>query len=53
MKCCLCGNEIEVNLLSGWSDGNNAMPLAEGRCCDMCDVLVIQERIKRSLEERK
>ena len=52
MKCCLCGNEIEVNQLSGWADGNNAMPLKDGRCCDVCDVLVIKERIKRIRERR-
>jgi len=50
MKCCLCGCEIEVNQLSGWSQGNNAMPLAEGRCCDLCNTLVIQERIRRVME---
>ena len=53
MKCCLCGEAIEVNFLSGWADGNNAMPLADGRCCDNCDMLVIRERIKISLENRK
>ena len=53
MKCCLCGCEIEVNALSGWSHGNNAMPLADGRCCDMCNVKVIQERIRLIQEERK
>ena len=52
MKCCLCGEEIEVNGLSGWADGNNAQPLADGRCCDLCDMKVIQERIKRIQESR-
>ena len=53
VKCCLCGEAIEVNFLSGWSQGNNAMPLADGRCCDMCNNDVIQERIKRVMEARK
>lgn len=52
MKCCLCGEEIEVNPLSGWDGGNNAQPLADGRCCDMCDGKVILERI-RIAEGRK
>ena len=52
-KCCLCGEEIEVHALSGWAEGNNAMPLKEGRCCDDCNMLVVQERIKRIMEARR
>lgn len=40
MKCCLCGMDIE-----GY--GNNAEPLEKGRCCDLCNVIVIDERIRR------
>ena len=36
--CCLCGCKIE-----GW--GNNALPLKEGTCCDVCNMQVIQARI--------
>lgn len=36
MKCCLCGNEIEV--VGNWKEGNNAIPLEDGRCCDKCNV---------------
>ena len=36
MKCCLCGNDIEVK--PWWDQGNNAQPLADGRCCDVCDM---------------
>ena len=39
--CVLCEAEI-----IGY--GNNAEPLAEGRCCDECDAKVILERIKRA-----
>lgn len=37
--CCLCGSKIE-----GW--GNNAMPLKNGRCCDVCNMKVIDVRLK-------
>ena len=38
-KCCLCGEKYV-----GW--GNNAEPLAEGECCDMCNITrVIPARI--------
>ena len=36
--CCLCGDEIK-----GY--GNNAEPLAEGRCCDRCNDNVLTFRI--------
>lgn len=33
--CCICGNEILPNPLSGWRHGNNAQPIDEGRCCEV------------------
>ena len=36
-KCVLCDKEF-----AGY--GNNAQPLAEGLCCDACNVDVINER---------
>ena len=46
MKCCLCNNQIEVEI-SGWSEGHNAQPLAEGRCCSECnDFDVIPARMQ-------
>lgn len=36
--CVLCGEEFE-----GY--GNNAAPLAEGICCDSCNVEVVKKRI--------
>lgn len=33
--------------------GNNAEPLARGRCCDECNTLVIVERIRRLKEKAK
>lgn len=54
MKCCLCNQEIQPHPLSKWDKGNNAQPLAEGRCCDDCDqTKVIPERIKQYLEAQK
>jgi hypothetical protein len=35
MKCVLCENEI-IPDAAGWGMGNNAQPLADGRCCDDC-----------------
>jgi len=37
-ECVLCGKNY-----SGF--GNNAMPLAAGRCCDKCNILVIMARL--------
>ena len=50
--CCLCGAPLEIKRTPAgevyWRDGNNAQPLAEGRCCDACnDTRVLPERIRR------
>ena len=39
MKCILCQREIKGR-------GNNARPLAEGICCDLCNNKVVEFRIK-------
>lgn len=44
MKCCLCGDELKVEALSGWDSGNNAQPVMEGRCCDECNMRVVIPR---------
>ena len=47
MKCIICIEEIEVEI-SGFSEGHNAQPLAEGRCCSECnDFAVLPARIKQ------
>ena len=28
-----------------WYEGNNALPLADGRCCNTCNGLVVAQRI--------
>jgi hypothetical protein len=46
MKCCLCGNDIEIK--HGWKEGNNALPLKDGRCCDACNLRkVLPARFKK------
>ena len=41
MICVICKNEIEEQYTEDgimyWDQGNNAEPIAEGRCCDKCD----------------
>ena len=49
IECVLCGHLIDRKMHEGkvyWTEGNNAQPLADGRCCDMCDcILVIPSRM--------
>lgn len=37
--CVICGKEFD-----GY--GNNAEPVADGACCDSCNMLVITERLR-------
>jgi hypothetical protein len=39
IKCVLCETEFE-------GFGNNAQPLAEGQCCDDCNLKVIKKRLE-------
>lgn len=41
MKCVICGDAIPTHPLNGWSEGNNAQPVHEGRCCDDCNAMVV------------
>jgi hypothetical protein len=55
-KCCLCNENIEVvRSLCGevaWTEGHNADPLAEGRCCDTCNwTKVVPARIHAACTE--
>lgn len=53
MKCSICFCEIPVHPLSGWSEGNNAQPVNNGRCCDGCnDAVVIPARLRLMFEAR-
>lgn len=45
MKCCICRREIPAK--GDWTGGNNAEPVANGRCCDECnDNFVIPARLQ-------
>ena len=47
MKCAICNKEYE-----GY--GNNADPIAQGRCCDACNSMyVIPARLKQLKVEKK
>lgn len=51
MKCCLCGGEIRP--VGDWTEGNNAEPAAEGRCCDECNsMIVIPMRLAEMMRRR-
>jgi len=48
MKCCICKGEIQAHSHNGkvyWSEGHNAQPLVDGRCCDSCNGFVVGFRI--------
>lgn len=45
LTCVLCDAEITKNA-HGWAGGNNAAPLAEGRCCDDCNWTVLAARVR-------
>jgi hypothetical protein len=49
MKCSICGKKILPNAF-GWDKGNNAYPVNDGRCCDLCNTTVV---IPVRLAERK
>lgn len=44
--CCLCEKQYELF-------GNNADPLAKGRCCDVCNVKVVMYRIKMAADANR
>lgn len=48
MKCSICNKNIKKDPLSGWSGGNNAQPVNNGRCCSDCNIhIVIPMRLMR------
>lgn len=51
MKCSICQNEIPAKE-SGWSSGNNAQPVNDGRCCDDCNMNVVIPARLQLLAER-
>jgi len=43
MKCAICKHPIEIKTIGDtvWRQGNNAQPVEDGRCCDVCDCLIV------------
>ena len=45
IKCIICKDNIEHKTdpqgVVYWTEGNNALPVADGRCCDSCDCRVV------------
>lgn len=53
MKCSICQKTIPVKF-DGWDKGNNAEPVNNGRCCDICNEnVVIPARMLLIFSERK
>ena len=51
MDCVICGNPIKPHPVTGWAHGNNAIPVAEGQCCDACDEgVVLPRRLKNAID---
>ena len=40
MDCSICDTPIQPNEI-GWEEGNNAEPVNDGRCCDICNLQVV------------
>ncbi len=56
MNCDICGNPIDIHYdkkgEAYWTEGHNARPVVNGRCCDRCNAeVVIPARIKKYNEE--
>jgi|TARA_R110002020_G_scaffold202084_8_gene405118 hypothetical protein len=54
MKCDICKKPIEVKRTPKgkvyWDQGNNALPIVDGRCCDVCDeTVVIPARLSKMM----
>jgi len=49
MKCCLCGNKIDKIL--SWTQGHNAVPLKDGRCCSACNYTKVIPKGIRMIKE--
>ena len=48
MDCSICETKIEACKITGWTEGHNAEPVKEGRCCDECNAqVVIPTRIQQ------
>jgi|3_EtaG_2_1085321.scaffolds.fasta_scaffold11552_6 hypothetical protein len=50
--CCICNGPIDDHVTPEgkvyWTDGHNALPIKDGRCCTPCNASVISARIKEA-----
>lgn len=51
MKCSICEKCIPEK--NGWSQGNNAQPVNNGRCCDECNARVVIPARLREMRGRQ
>ena len=52
LTCAICEGPIEVTKW-GWNEGHNAAPVADGRCCNVCqDTVVMPARLSSVVGER-
>lgn len=45
IQCVICLKNIEHKMLNGKvfrTQGHNAAPIAQGRCCDFCDCVIVE-----------
>ena len=53
MKCSICQEKIEPDP-SGWDKGHNAEPINNGRCCGVCnDIIVTSARLTQFIHRGK
>jgi hypothetical protein len=52
-KCVICFESIVDNAKGFWKKGNNAAPIAQGQCCDICNIAVVVTRFEELMAERK
>lgn len=52
MKCAYCHQDIQPEPLTGWAEGNNGLPLVDGRVCNGCNDLVVMERLRLMQEKQ-
>ena len=59
LDCCLCGNEIDTQVIKSepdkviWTEGHNAEPLKEGKCCTKCNMdKVVPFRILCTIDDK-
>ena len=45
LECTICGGDIEHQMTPTgevfWTEGHNADPITDGRCCDTCNVTAV------------